>query len=112
MVIAIPLTDGKLSLHFGHCQEFALVDVDDDTREVTQSRRLTPPPHEPGLLPKWLHEKGATVVIAGGMGQRAQMLFAQQNIQVITGADDALPEELVTAYLANTLRTGKNRCSE
>ncbi|MCK7542001.1 MAG: hypothetical protein MZV63_69485 [Marinilabiliales bacterium] len=34
-----------------------------------------PRPHEPGLLPGWLAEKGVTDVIAGGMGQRAIGLF-------------------------------------
>jgi len=40
------------------------------------------PPHEPGLLPRWLHEQGAHLIIAGGMGHRAQELFVQNGIQV------------------------------
>ncbi|MDD3118881.1 MAG: iron-sulfur cluster carrier protein MrpORP [Victivallales bacterium] len=110
MKIALPLADGKLCLHFGHCQQFALVDVDDATRKITGTTLVTPPPHEPGLLPQWLGEQGVTDIIAGGMGQRAQMLLAERGITVITGAAAATPEALVTAYLAGTLATGANTC--
>ena len=32
--IAIPLAEGKLALHFGHCQQFALVDVNPTTKTI------------------------------------------------------------------------------
>jgi ATP-binding protein involved in chromosome partitioning len=110
MRIAIPVTDGKLSAHFGHCEEFAVVDVDEQTREIASVAKLLPPAHEPGLLPKWLSEQKADVIIAGGMGQRAQQLFARNNIKVVVGASDQPPEKLVSAYLNNTLETGNNIC--
>jgi ATP-binding protein involved in chromosome partitioning len=110
MRFAIPLADGQLCLHFGHCEEFALIDVDASTRTIIGQTRVTPPPHEPGLLPRWLHEQGATTIIAGGMGMRAQQLFAQSAITVVTGAPVATPEALVTAYLTETLETGANTC--
>ncbi|MBW2590661.1 MAG: ATPase, partial [Deltaproteobacteria bacterium] len=75
MKFAIPLAEGKLTAHFGHCQEFALVEVQEN--EVKNKEILVPPPHEPGVLPKWLHEKGANVIIAGGMGAMAVNLFNQ-----------------------------------
>jgi predicted Fe-Mo cluster-binding NifX family protein len=71
---------------------------------------ITPPPHEPGLLPRWLHEQGATVIIAGGMGQRAQGLFAENGIKVVVGAPAEAPDALVRAYLDGTLKTGGNVC--
>jgi len=110
MKIAIPLTAGRLSMHFGHCEEFALVDVDEQTREVSQMITLRPPGHQPGVLPQWLHEQGATVIIAGGMGQRAQQLFAQNDIEVVIGASAQTPEELVQAYVQGALQTGDNIC--
>jgi predicted Fe-Mo cluster-binding NifX family protein len=110
MKIAIPLADGRLSLHFGHCEEFALLDVDPATKSVKDKSILKSPPHEPGVLPRWLGEKGATVIIAGGMGQRAQGLFAQQNIEVVVGASSDTPEEIVKAYLDGTLKSGANLC--
>jgi predicted Fe-Mo cluster-binding NifX family protein len=108
MKFAIPLAEGKLTAHFGHCQEFALVEVEDN--QIKSKETLVPPPHEPGVLPKWLHDQGANVIIAGGMGGRALDLFAQNNIKVIVGASALAPEELVKQYLDNSLQTGGNVC--
>lgn len=110
MKIALPVAEGKLCMHFGHCEQFALVDVDEKTKKVTGTQMLTPPAHEPGVLPRWLHEQGASVVIAGGMGQRAQSLFAQNGIRVVVGAPAETPENLVVSYLAGTLQSGPNVC--
>jgi len=69
-----------------------------------------PPPHEPGVLPRWLHQQGTNVIIAGGMGARALELFAENGIKVMTGAPSLAPEELVQQYLDSTLQTGFNMC--
>jgi len=108
MKIAIPLANGKSTAHFGHCQEFALVEVEESKIKKTETH--VPPPHEPGVLPGWLHDMQADVIIAGGMGQRALSLFDQQGITVITGAPELEPESLVESYLENTLATGENVC--
>lgn len=110
MKIAIPLADGKLSQHFGHCERFALIEVDDAAKKITKQESLEAPPHQPGLLPPWLAERGATVIIAGGMGSRAQGLFAEQGIAVVVGAPAETPETIVAEYLAGTLKTGGNVC--
>lgn len=108
MKFAIPLAEGKLTAHFGHCLEFALVDVEDN--KIKNTETMVPPPHEPGVLPRWLHEQGTDVIIAGGMGARALDLFSQNGIKVLTGAPSLAPEELVQQYLDNALQTGTNVC--
>jgi len=110
MKIAIPTANGQLCLHFGHCEQFALVEADVDSKTILGTSYLTPPAHEPGVLPRWLHEQGANAIIAGGMGQRAQGLFTQNGIQVIVGAPTGTPEEIVAAYLDGTLESGQNIC--
>ncbi|MFC1489603.1 iron-sulfur cluster carrier protein MrpORP [Candidatus Latescibacterota bacterium] len=109
MKIAIPLAEGKLAMHFGHCEQFALIEVDESGIVISKDE-ITPPPHEPGLLPAWLHELGATHIIAGGMGSRAQGLFTQNDIKVIIGAPSLTPEELVSMYVAGKLISGENVC--
>ena len=110
MRIAIPLANGKLSLHFGHCENFALIDADPENKSIIKQDILGAPPHQPGLLPVWLADKGATVIIAGGMGQRAQGLFEQQGIKVVVGAPPEAPEQIVDNYLGGTLQVGANVC--
>jgi len=110
MKIAIPLADGRLCMHFGHCERFALIDADQQTGTIERTELVAPPAHAPGVLPPWLHEQGAEVILAGGMGQRAQSLFAQHGIRVIVGAPPDEPQALVTALLDGTLATGDNVC--
>jgi predicted Fe-Mo cluster-binding NifX family protein len=110
MRIAIPLADGKLTMHFGHCESFALIDVDTTSKNILGREDVVPPPHQPGLLPPWIAERGAKLVIAGGMGQRAISLFQEQGITVVVGAPADTPEKLVASYLAGTLETGGNVC--
>ena len=106
--IAIPLVDGKLCAHFGHCQQFSIIDIEND--KIIKEELSTPPSHEPGLLPAWLAEKGVTEIIAGGMGQRAINLFTQNNINVNIGALQKNPKELVQDLIDNSLATGQNLC--
>ena len=110
MKIAIPVEAGRVSMHFGHCEEFALYEVNADDKAILGKTMHKPPAHEPGALPRWLHELGANVIITGGMGQRAQLLFAQNGISVIVGAPAESPEQIATAYLNGTLQAGENIC--
>ena len=110
MKIAVPVADGRLSAHFGHCEGFAILETDQQGKEVVSKSMHEAPPHEPGLLPRWLHEQGADVIIAGGMGQRAQQLFAENGITVVVGAPSDTPEQLASAYLSGTLQAGENIC--
>ena len=110
MKIAIPAAQGRLSAHFGHCEQFALFETDGQGTDIVNKSVHPAPPHAPGLLPQWLHDLGADVIIAGGMGQRAQQLFAQNGITVVVGAPADTPEELAAAYLAGTLQPGENIC--
>lgn len=110
MKIAIPLAAGRLCSHFGHCETFALIDVDRERRQVVGREDVAAPPHEPGLLPPWLAGRGAKVIIAGGMGGRARELFAAQNIEVVVGAPVDRPERIVAAWLDGSLVSGENAC--
>jgi Mrp family chromosome partitioning ATPase/predicted Fe-Mo cluster-binding NifX family protein len=110
MRIAIPLAEGKLTAHFGHCASFALLDVDMDSKKILKREDVDAPPHQPGLLPPWLAERGVTQIIAGGMGQRAQSLFIENGVDVLVGAPVETPEQLATDFMNGTLETGSNLC--
>jgi ATP-binding protein involved in chromosome partitioning len=110
MKIAVPIANGQLAMHFGHCEQFAIFEIDQNSKKITSSKNHTPPAHEPGVLPKWLAEQGASVIIAGGMGSRAQSLFSENSIEVVIGAPDGSSQEIVEGYLAGSLVTGGNIC--
>jgi ATP-binding protein involved in chromosome partitioning len=108
--IAIPIADGRLAQHLGHCEKFALVDVDAATKEISASTEVAAPEHQPGLLPPWLNERGVNLVIAGGMGARAHSLFQEASIEVLTGAPAESAATLVLQYLEGKLVPGENAC--
>ncbi len=106
--IAIPMENGKLCAHFGHCQTFAIATVKDNI--IIDIQEHEPPEHVPGLYPRWVAQLGVTDVIAGGMGQKAIDLFNQQNINAFVGAPMKSANELVTDFLAGKLNLSANYC--
>ena len=110
MILAIPVAQGEICMHFGHCEQFTLVKIDPQAKTVLDVSHVTPPPHAPGVLPPWLAQQGADAIIAGGMGQRAQQLFAGCGVEVIVGVTGGTPEQIAQAYLDGTLETGQNVC--
>ncbi|MFZ0704644.1 MAG: NifB/NifX family molybdenum-iron cluster-binding protein [Candidatus Korobacteraceae bacterium] len=110
MRIAIPLSGEKLSQHFGHSEQFLFVDADMSQRTVVHKQLETPPEHAPGVLPAWLSEHGVDVVIAAGLGARAQDLLAASSVQVLTGVSSSDPETLIADFINGRLETGASTC--
>ena len=110
MRYAIPVSGGMVSPHFGHCEHFALIDADEQKKQIVKKELVPSPVHQPGLLPEWLAEQGVAFVIAGGMGSRAQDLFQQHRIGVVVGAMESDPEKAVLSYLNGQLATEGNTC--
>ena len=110
MRYAIPVTDGKVAAHFGHCSHFALFDVDDSTNAIIKREVVQSPGHQPGFLPAWLAEDGVSVVIASGMGSRARAIFNENHIEVVIGVLSDDPEKAVLDYTKGDLATGDNIC--
>ena len=87
MKIAIPVDERTIESALRTLREFCTASM--CTRIERRSlvkKWCKAPQHEPGMLPRWLKGLGANAIIAGGMGSRAQGLFAEEGIQVIVGA--------------------------
>lgn len=106
--IAVPTVDKILTAHFGHCDQFAIIDTEDEG--VINVEFVSPPVHQPGVYPRFLADQGVDVIISGGMGHRALELFAQNNIEVCMGVANGSPRSLVEQYLKKQLQTGQNPC--
>ena len=107
MRIAIS-TDGDLvSAHFGRCPSFTVIEIDD--RKLIDKQVIANPGHHPGFLPQFFHQKGVSCIIAGGMGRRAEDLFAQAGIKIIVGASGSI-EETIDKIIKGTLKGGESLC--
>ena len=107
--IAFPTNDGEtVEEHFGHCKKFAICNVKDN--KIVSKEYVDAPKHEPGVLPRFLGQMGATAIITGGMGQMAVKLFKEQNIEVILGATGSIDDNL-NEYLNNELESTGSVCN-
>ena len=61
MKYAVPVSGGELCPHFGHCEQFALIEVDEVKKEVVGKEYVNPPAHQPGVLPNWLADQGVNL---------------------------------------------------
>lgn len=90
--IAIPSLDNQglgslVSEHFGRCPYFTLAEIEDNTiKSIAVIDNPLAHNHAPGQIPAFIHQQGATVILAGGMGHRAVTFFEQYGLEVVTGA--------------------------
>ncbi|MCB0804234.1 MAG: ATPase [Bacteroidales bacterium] len=107
-LFAVPTQGKHLCAHFGHCEEFAIIETNGET--IVNVEYIQPPVHQPGTYPRFLAGMGVSTIISGGMGIKAQDIFAQKNIEVFLGIDSEIPEKLVEKYLKDQLVAGQNLC--
>lgn len=108
MKIAIPTERGELCSHFGHCEAFALFTVENG--KIVKEEMVDPPVHQPGSHPEFLRNLGCDLVIAGGMGMKAQELFSMNSIKTVVSIDTKPLREIIADYLKGDLKEGENRC--
>lgn len=109
MKIAVACMGSQIAEHFGHCENFRFFDTENGM--ILSETSIPNPGHKPGFLPNFLGDKGAGIVIAGGMGGGAVEIFGERNIQVVVGASgDA--RKAVEAYLKGDLHTTGAVCHD
>lgn len=109
MRIAISTDSDYVSAHFGRCPSYTIVDIEDG--KVLNRQLIENPEHSPGFLPGFLSSQGVDCVITGGMGMRAQSLFAEKNIQTITGVTGKIVD-VIDQFLKGTLEAGESLCDK
>ena len=105
--IAVATDGAEVAQHFGRCPAYTLVEIKDGS--AVDQKVIPNPGHQPGFLPRFLAEKGVKCVIAGGMGPRAQNLFAEQEINTIIGVTGPVAEA-IESYLSGNLVGGVSLC--
>jgi Mrp family chromosome partitioning ATPase/predicted Fe-Mo cluster-binding NifX family protein len=107
MKIAIVMSGGEVSPHFGRAQEFMVVEVEDG--EIRNREVLSAPAHECGALPALFAKEGVGSVIAGGIGGGAMQHLERAGIHVYAGAKGS-PEDALGSLLAGTLVSSEEIC--
>jgi len=107
MRIAISTDRSYVSAHFGRCPAFTIVDIEDG--KVIHKEVIENPGHRPGFIPEFLHKKGVTSIIAGGMGMRATGFFKEFNIKPIVGVSGRV-NEVIDHFIDGTLESGESLC--
>ena len=90
--------EGRVSPHFGRCPYFTMVEVNDGV--IEQVSVVTNPHyenHQPGQVPSFVKAQGAAMIVAGGMGRRAIMMFEQLSLGAYTGAQSTVGEAVEAA---------------
>jgi len=111
MRIALPLSGGVFSQHFGQSTGFWICDVQQNPPTLSGGRELPMPEGGGcGAIPAMLSQAGVNLVIAGGMGAGAVQNLAQCGIDVITGVAGGTPQEIAQEYLAGRLASTGQLC--
>jgi predicted Fe-Mo cluster-binding NifX family protein len=105
--IAVATEGEQVAQHFGRCPSYTIAQVEDD--HILSQEVIANPGHQPGFLPGYLAELGVEVMIAGGMGPRAEGLFAQHGIEAVVGAYGPV-DQVLRAYLAGAMELDVNIC--
>ena len=98
--------EAEVGAHFGHCDLYTIIDVENGV--VTSVSTLPNVPHQQGgcMAPdNHLAQNGVNLLIAGGMGMRPLMGFAQVGITVYHGGEAASVGDAVAAFLSGNLAT-------
>jgi len=107
MKVAISTEGGYVSAHFGRCHSYTILEVQEG--KILNREEIANPGHQPGFLPQYLGNMGVNCIIAGGMGHRAQELFAQNNIETIIGIQGKI-DEVIEKFLNQELEPGEDLC--
>ncbi|MDD2517950.1 MAG: NifB/NifX family molybdenum-iron cluster-binding protein, partial [Synergistales bacterium] len=103
MKIAVATENGNVCPHFGHAPTFRIFET--DGKSIIGHQDHPNPGHAPGVLPRWLSEMKVEVIIAGGMGPRAEDLFQAAGVRPVIGATGEAGEA-AKAVLEGTLGCG------
>lgn len=108
--IALPTRNGAIDDHFGHCEFYTIVTVNEENQVVMTE--TIPSPQGCGCksnIASKLQADGVTVMLAGNMGAGALNKLSSCGIEVIRGCKGAVTE-VVNAYLNGDVHDSGEGC--
>lgn len=107
--LAIPLEGGRLAQHFGHSRLFHFFDIENN--KIINSYTKEPPPHQVGVIPRWLASEKATDLLVGGVGTKAVEILYAHGVKVLVGVDSDEANKLALNFINGDLKFGDNSCN-
>lgn len=108
--IVLPVRDGRIDDHFGHCDHYSIVTVG-NAGEILGVEYM-PSPQGCGCksgVAAVFKEKGITVMLAGNMGMGALNKLNDNGITVVRGCNGPVMD-VVNDYLAGRLSDSGESC--
>ena len=103
--------ESAMAHHFGRCPYYVFAEVEEGVAKNVETKE-NPffSSHEPGVVPQYIADEKADVMIAGGMGPRAIEWFGKLGVKAVTGAGGSVRAAL-DDYLKGNL-SGADSCDE
>lgn len=102
MKLAITTNGDQVNDHFGSCETFTLVELENGT--VNEKQVVGTEGNHHGSLPGYLSSLGVNVVISGGMGDGAKQKLSQLGIETITGVQGSI-DDIIDQFNEGNLKT-------
>ena len=99
--VAIPITDGKLSEYFGHCNFYEIYDIQNNS--IVKNTVEKPKVHDIKDLPDWASSNGITDIITYKLSNQIITLFSKYKINLYVGITVDNPEKLIEKFLDEEL---------
>lgn len=110
MKIALPSRDNMIDNHFGHCEYFTVLTIDNDAKEILSSEKVQSP-EGCGCKSNIAHvlaEMGVEVMLAGNMGNGAVNVLNNAGIKVVRGCSGAIDTVASNWIKGNVVDSGES----
>lgn len=110
MIVALPTRAGDIDDHFGHCDHYTLITVNEENKIVFSERMESPQGCgcKSDIAPI-LAERGVKVMLAGNMGQGALNILKKAGIEVVRGCSGPI-DVVINKWLAGELADNQITC--
>ena len=109
--IAIPTRNQLVDEHFGHCENYLVVTIDEKKQIV--NHKIIPAESGCGCksgIADILRQQNVSVLLAGNMGQGAVEKFCIAGIEVVRGCSGPI-DQLISNYLQGDIRDTGITCA-
>lgn len=113
MKIALPTRQDVIDNHFGHCEYYTILTVDNDAKTILAQETLEAPSGCgcKSNIASTLSDMGVKVMLAGNMGEGAVRVLGNSGIQVLRGCSGDV-KEVALSWLNGTLSDSGDSCHD